>query len=188
MQVVLTVTHGPARTRSVRLRTGETILGRSRDCDICVPSPEISRRHCLLAWSGSKLTVEDLSSANGTYLNDQRVKATQPVKSGDKLRLGPITFAIAFQETRSAIQALNASVEAAPSGQPAKKHEVIDVIPLTPDSKVEKTTSAAPPPAPPKPTEAAAEAAAENVDDLGDTRMQLPQGKDFYDLLSQMEE
>lgn len=180
MQALLTVTQGPARTRSVRLRTGETIIGRSRDCDVCIGSPEISRRHCLLAWTGKQLTVEDLTSANGTFLNDRRVQGTQPMKSGDQLRIGPITFTVDVQSTKSAMQALNASVEADARARPGKQQEVIDVVPLAPDSKADKPV----PPAPPQ----KAVASAEGEDELGDTRMVLPEGKDFHDFLSQMEE
>src|SRR6516165_1861822 len=88
VDVKLVLKQGPARTRVIRLRTAETLIGRSRECDICIPSAAVSRRHCLLCVSGSQLTVEDLSSHNGTFLNRERITSKRMVLSGDQLQIG----------------------------------------------------------------------------------------------------
>ncbi|MEZ4250630.1 MAG: FHA domain-containing protein [Polyangiales bacterium] len=44
------------------------VIGRSRDCDLVLKDPTISGRHARLAWDDGKILVEDLGSANGTFV------------------------------------------------------------------------------------------------------------------------
>jgi pSer/pThr/pTyr-binding forkhead associated (FHA) protein len=94
MTVELTLLGGATRTGSLRLRKRDTLVGRQRGCDIRIPSDEVSRRHCLLYLEKGKLTVEDLNSANGTFLNGLRINGRQAIKPGDRLQIGPLTFRI----------------------------------------------------------------------------------------------
>jgi pSer/pThr/pTyr-binding forkhead associated (FHA) protein len=218
MEVILTVTKGPARTKSVRLRAAETIIGRSRDCDLCIPSADVSRRHCLLALSGRQLTVEDLTSANGTFLNDQRVTGIQQVSSGDQLRIGPLTFIVDFQATRTALEALDAMSEHAPQG-----FELVDVVPVADEpstahlskDKADKKGTQKKKPAPgpdliedadlaidvvPVEPDArprvskdqgqkkAQKNTSKGAEPVQDSDMHLPHGRDFLDFLGKMDE
>lgn len=70
---------------------GPTTIGRAQECDISVPTEEISRRHAMVKPTQDGLAVEDLGSANGTYINGQRVQ-TGLLKPGDELRLDTIRF------------------------------------------------------------------------------------------------
>jgi pSer/pThr/pTyr-binding forkhead associated (FHA) protein len=71
-----------------------TILGRRHDCDLRIPLPMVSRRHCQLSENGASLKLRDLGSRSGTFVNDKRVQAEKdiPVKPGDYIRIGPLTF------------------------------------------------------------------------------------------------
>ncbi len=53
--------------------TGDLIIGRSEDADICIDVSSVSRRHALL-HIGSAVQIEDLGSANGTFVDDQRLQ------------------------------------------------------------------------------------------------------------------
>lgn len=68
-----------------------TVIGRQSDCEISIPSEEVSRRHAELKLTPDGIMVEDLGSANGTYVNDRRV-TRQLMKPGDELRLDTIRF------------------------------------------------------------------------------------------------
>lgn len=70
---------------------GSLTIGRAQECDISIPSEEISRRHAQVKPTHDGLSVEDLGSANGTYINGQRVQ-TGILKAGDELRLDAIRF------------------------------------------------------------------------------------------------
>lgn len=70
---------------------GTMVLGRQGECEIPVPSEEVSRRHAELKVTPDGVMVEDLGSSNGTYVNDRRI-TRQLMKSGDELRLDTIRF------------------------------------------------------------------------------------------------
>jgi pSer/pThr/pTyr-binding forkhead associated (FHA) protein len=70
---------------------GPTVIGRAPECDIAVTVDEISRRHVQLKPTTDGLAVEDLGSANGTYVNGQRMQ-TGFMKPGDELRLDAVRF------------------------------------------------------------------------------------------------
>jgi pSer/pThr/pTyr-binding forkhead associated (FHA) protein len=67
------------------------VIGRHHECDISVPSEEISRRHAQVKPTPDGLLVEDLGSSNGTFINGTRVQ-TGILKNGDELRLDAIRF------------------------------------------------------------------------------------------------
>lgn len=70
---------------------GPTVIGRAPECGIPVTVDEISRRHVELKPVADGLSVEDLGSANGTYVNGQRVQKGF-MKAGDELRLDAVRF------------------------------------------------------------------------------------------------
>ena len=78
----------------VDLEKPNAILGRHSTADIRLPLPDVSRRHCRLAWSGGVWRVFDLQSANGTFVNGERI-AEATLHLGDSLQIGGFTFTIA---------------------------------------------------------------------------------------------
>ncbi|HET6545291.1 MAG TPA: FHA domain-containing protein [Rhodanobacteraceae bacterium] len=69
-------------------------IGRQGDSDIVVPSGEISRHHARLKAAADGVMVEDLGSANGTFINDKRIQSGL-LKPGDELRLDTVRFLLA---------------------------------------------------------------------------------------------
>jgi S-DNA-T family DNA segregation ATPase FtsK/SpoIIIE len=61
-------------------------LGR-KNCDIHLQDPEISRQHAAITLQGDGALLEDLKSANGTYVLGQRIERVE-LKPGDMFRLG----------------------------------------------------------------------------------------------------
>lgn len=68
----------------------EVVLGRDAAADLRVDSPQVSRRHARLLRSGGGWLVEDLGSANGTYVNGQPVERPTPLGHDDVLSLGSV--------------------------------------------------------------------------------------------------
>jgi pSer/pThr/pTyr-binding forkhead associated (FHA) protein len=67
---------------------GDNIMvGRDRTCAIVLSHPAVSRRHARITLSGSSYVLEDLKSANGTYVNNTRVDRVK-LKPGDVVRFG----------------------------------------------------------------------------------------------------
>jgi predicted component of type VI protein secretion system len=72
-----------------------TSLGRHDDCIIRIKSSQVSRRHCEIFETDGRLTVRDLSSSNGTFVNGKRVLGVQALKVGDELTVGSVTLRVA---------------------------------------------------------------------------------------------
>jgi serine/threonine protein kinase len=67
---------------------GENIMvGRDRTCAIVLAHPAVSRRHARITLTGMAPLLEDLKSANGTYVNNARVDRVN-LKAGDVVRFG----------------------------------------------------------------------------------------------------
>ena len=79
-------------TKAFPLTGDVTVIGRRHDCDLRVPLPTVSRRHCQLTLDGDAIELRDLGSTGGTFVNGERVEAEMTVKAGDYLRIGPLTF------------------------------------------------------------------------------------------------
>jgi hypothetical protein len=65
----------------------EAVIGRDDCCDIVLGGSEISRRHAVVRRDGSLVTITDLGSRNGTYVNGHR-EPLASLKRGDVVRLG----------------------------------------------------------------------------------------------------
>ena len=80
------VVSGPDAGRSIEIRSGTTLIGRDRDCDVRLTDPMVSKRHAKLIVSDAVEIVDD-NSANGVQLNDENVqRALVPV--GARVQLG----------------------------------------------------------------------------------------------------
>jgi serine/threonine-protein kinase len=65
----------------------DVMVGRDRTCSIVLSHPAVSRRHARITLSGTTPILEDLKSANGTYVNNTRVEKVS-LKPGDVVRFG----------------------------------------------------------------------------------------------------
>ena len=72
-------------------RSRYIIVGRSRDADVRLTEGSVSGRHARLSWRGTRILVEDLGSANGTFVRGHRVGRAE-VRPGDDVRLGQATL------------------------------------------------------------------------------------------------
>ena len=88
MRFEFVVRSGREAGRTVAVDSGQTIaLGRLNGCDVVVDDEATSRRHCTITGRADLCVVADLQSANGTFVNEQRIASTE-LKKGDKLRIG----------------------------------------------------------------------------------------------------
>src|SRR5262245_31697008 len=95
MNYVLKVVRGRSATTTLKLGDGVTSLGRHDDCIVRIKSSQVSRRHCELLEVDGRLTVRDLGSSNGTFVNGKRVLGQQVLKVGDELTVGTVTLRVA---------------------------------------------------------------------------------------------
>ena len=74
---------------SLDLASTEIKLGRAMDCAIRTDDAMVSRHHARVFWGGGGYVLEDLSSANGVYFQEQRVQS-HLFKHGDAVRCGSL--------------------------------------------------------------------------------------------------
>jgi hypothetical protein len=91
--------------------TKQTTLGRSHKASPKKPDVDltpynayekgVSRIHLAIQWHDGQLTIMDLGSANGTWLNRRRLtpNKVEPVSDGDEIRLGKLVFYICLKKT-----------------------------------------------------------------------------------------
>lgn len=99
------------------------LVGRARDCDIRLPGDfrhgRISHYHCALEIDPPFVSVRDLGSTNGTYVNGWKVGKRRSdinlgrthfsgmmLLKGDEVRLGPVTLRIGIEEDPGEIDLL----------------------------------------------------------------------------------
>jgi hypothetical protein len=80
----LVVTEG----RRHPLEAGGSVIGRSRECDVVLADPNVSRRHAEIGMKDGSWMVRDLGSTNGVRVNDGAVAAVQALAPGDRIKLG----------------------------------------------------------------------------------------------------
>ena len=78
-----------------KLKKPRVILGRD-DADIALDDQEISRHHCLLEVRESFANLKDLDSTNGTFFDEERVRAAM-LQNGAEFRIGTSVIRISFQ-------------------------------------------------------------------------------------------
>ena len=93
--------------------TDNAVVGRQPDCDISIPAEEISRHHARLKVTSEGVHVEDMGSANGTYINGKRVQ-NGLLKPGEELRLDTVRFLLVTPGMDARQQSASARGEPAP--------------------------------------------------------------------------
>ncbi|MCC6421521.1 MAG: FHA domain-containing protein [Gemmataceae bacterium] len=205
MEVKLLAIEGARGIQTIRLQTPETVVGRQKGCGLRIPSATVSRRHCLLRIQADGLTVEDLGSANGSFVNGARVTGVQSIRNGDELQIGPVTFRVEFSARGRAsdrhppplpvepaplsadpmpLVSPSEFVEAVPLDGAAAGGEFVEAIPLGDPvtgaiSDTVRTTTE------PQPAPEAGEPANEPLAE--DFSWELPEGQDLNDILSRLE-
>jgi predicted component of type VI protein secretion system len=95
MRLTLTVL-APERQRGkvIPVAPATFIIGRDPGCQLRPASPLVSQRHCALLARGGKVFLRDFGSTNGTFLNGRQVQGEAELLNGDRLRAGPLIFAV----------------------------------------------------------------------------------------------
>lgn len=83
----LTIEGGPQTGLTYVLGPGNTVAGRAGNCEIFLPDVTVSREHVRFSVDAGGLSMSDLGSTNGTYVNGQRRDAGQ-LGEGDELIVG----------------------------------------------------------------------------------------------------
>jgi len=110
--------------REYILKAGKTTVGRKSDHDIFVPDASASRFHAEVHFDAeaNALTIRDLGSMNGTFVNRERIAQSRRLKPNDEIRIGEHILSIAFRD---------------PDAQPSAQDTLSGTQPLTRDLVLE---------------------------------------------------
>ena len=93
----LTALIGGVRS-SRELAGGVYIIGRGVGCHIRIEAPDVSERHAILTVRDGSVTIEDLHSANGTYVNGEPVDSVVSLDGGMVVQIGENMFRVSEEE------------------------------------------------------------------------------------------
>jgi pSer/pThr/pTyr-binding forkhead associated (FHA) protein len=77
----------------LEINRSDFIMGRHSECEIRLPLPDVSRRHCRFRYENGVWTVIDLQSLNGVFVNEQPIDRAE-LRQGDRLRVAGFMFLI----------------------------------------------------------------------------------------------
>ncbi len=92
--VMLTIISGPGKGTSHKLSKPRVVVGRE-GADIALQDPEISRHHCIIEVRDSYVNLRDLDSTNGTFFEEERVRAAMLVNDAE-FRIGETILRLTF--------------------------------------------------------------------------------------------
>ena len=95
MKIVLELLDQSSSVRKITVRH-DIVIGRGSDCNLRLSAPQVSRRHCFLRVSRESVSITDLDSSNGTWVNGTRITSGTrcDLTDGTQISLGPVRFLI----------------------------------------------------------------------------------------------
>ncbi len=93
VQVSLVLVVKDEKPKEIKLSKARTIIGRQTECTIRIPVSAVSRQHCELVIDEDEVTIRDLNSGNGTYVNRKKIKEVV-LSPGDLIAVGPAVFVV----------------------------------------------------------------------------------------------
>ena len=124
MQAKLHLVKGNPKGKTVEIPPGTLTVGRAEDSDLIIASTRVSRHHCEIVNGDAGLVVRDKGSGNGTLVNGAKV-TEQPLKPGDEIQIGPLTFSVEIDGKRGSAKPGAAqpkpAARPAPAPAPAKR-------------------------------------------------------------------
>src|SRR5688572_3679839 len=86
------VIRGPDGAEQEQELSAEVTIGRADNNDVILTSGGVSRRHARIYLDDGQVVVEDSGSANGTFLDGQKIKGPKPLGAATKLSIGDYTI------------------------------------------------------------------------------------------------
>jgi predicted component of type VI protein secretion system len=96
MEVILELSGHPKANVKKVVITDTVVVGRSQKCGLQIASAAVSRRHCEIRIGHDNVSVIDLGSSNGTFIDSQRLPPGEEtaLPSGARLNVGGVRFVV----------------------------------------------------------------------------------------------
>jgi pSer/pThr/pTyr-binding forkhead associated (FHA) protein len=76
------------------LTEGTHVVGRQEGVSIFISDRQVSRNHAVVTVQNGRVTIEDRASANGTFVNGERLSSPRVLKAGDQLKFGDLLLVV----------------------------------------------------------------------------------------------
>ena len=100
--VTLVLTEKGGDTKQLSFDKDEVTIGRVQGNDLVLPKGNVSKRHCRIMVQGSRFSVEDLKSTNGTYINGRKIGEPTAISGADKIYVGDFVLKVENAEADGA--------------------------------------------------------------------------------------
>ena len=97
MRPHLIVLYPQNQFKQIPLEKGTVVLGRGQDADIRMDDELVSRRHCAITFDGDGVTVKDLGSTNGTFVDGSPISESK-LEDHNRLQIGKMVLKIDFKD------------------------------------------------------------------------------------------
>jgi pilus assembly protein CpaF len=101
--VTLVLTEKGGETKQLSFDKDEVTIGRVQGNDLVLPKGNVSKRHCRIMVQGSRFSVEDLKSTNGTYINGRKIGEPTAISGADKIYVGDFVLKVENAEGDGAV-------------------------------------------------------------------------------------
>jgi len=125
---MVVIRRGPQQGRGFPLEAGLVSLGRYAGNTIIISDETVSRHHARLRKSEEGYSAEDLNSANGLFVNGERVTAPRLLKSGDVIGLGEVIELLYEAVSPAEAEAEKSAAAPALDEQPGPTRQISDIV------------------------------------------------------------
>lgn len=126
---------------------GKTLFGRGSECTVRLDDAEVSRKHATISVDGETVIIRDEGSANGTFVNDQRIEGAVALSNGDRIRIGQVVMVLQVADVEDVTPTVLApeavpvleeppAVEAPPAIEVVKRTQIAEETPAKGKSKL----------------------------------------------------
>ncbi len=142
MKISLVVlTAGKMMGKEIPLTAAEFRIGKDPSCQL-KPASGVSDKHCAFLVKQGRLFIQDLGSAEGTFVNEIKITAEVELKSKDKVKVGPLLFEVKIEAPASVAKPAVAAPAAKPAvAAPAAAKPAVAAPAAKPAEKVEPKKS-----------------------------------------------
>lgn len=95
--LLITLQGENGQSERLRFTSPEITIGRHPSCEWVLANETVSSRHARLVYHHDQWWLEDLSSRNGTFLNEATVTAPAVLTNGDQVRCGQVNFTVELE-------------------------------------------------------------------------------------------
>lgn len=118
----ITIDEGPDSGKPIEF-TGETFtIGRHPESDLVLTDPEASSHHAAIETDADgKLSLRDLTSTNGTFVDGKKIDGAVPITGDEKVRIGKNTIRLSLRSPDATVIATEPPARPEPTAPPAPR-------------------------------------------------------------------